>query len=115
MKAKQESKQKVLISPVLMYCDFHRHNSSKANIVKVTASDFYDEELVEAKSMLWETFGLFEFLGEHHDGQDSANRISKEANVEDILKALTDLDEHNVNATFVTDMCTGYPKVAQKV
>ncbi len=45
------------------------------------------------------------------DRQDSSNRISKEANVEDILKALHDLDENNIDATFVTD----YPKLAQKV
>ncbi len=93
-----------------MYCAFHRHNSSKANIVKVAASKFYDEELVETKSMLWETFGFLELLGEHYDRQDSANRISKEANVEDILKALTDLDEHNINATFATDVWV--PKVS---
>ncbi len=92
-----------------------RHNSSKANIVKVAASKFYDEELVKTKSMLWETFGHFEFLGEHHDRQDSVNRISKEANVEDILKALTDLDEHNIMQHLSQICVTGYPKLVQKV
>ncbi len=59
--------KKVLISLVLMYCEFHRHNSSKANIVKVAPSKFYDEELVEPKTMLWETFGYVVVLGEHVD------------------------------------------------
>ncbi len=49
-----------------MYCEFHRHNYSKANIVKVAASKFYDEELVVAKTMLWETFGYLDVLCEHY-------------------------------------------------
>ncbi len=71
-----------------MYCKLHRHNRSKANIVKVVASKFYDEELVEAKTMLWETFWYLNVLGGHHDRQGSSNRISKDSNVEDILKLL---------------------------
>ncbi len=100
VKAKQESEKKVLISPVLIYYEFQRHNSSKANIVMVAASKLYDDELVEAKSVSWETFGNLEVLGENHDRQDSANRITKEANVEDILKALADLDEHKCNICY---------------
>lgn len=105
------SEKKVLNHQVLMYCEYHRHNSSKANIVRVSAAFFDDEEIADAKAMLWNIFGD-EVLGQCYDRHDSSNRISKEANMEDILKALADLEDNSINVQCVTNVWNRVPKVS---
>ena len=53
-----------------------------------------------------------DILGEKHDRQDLSNSLSKEANMEDILKALGDLDDNIVNVFCVTNRWDRLPIVS---
>ena len=73
--------------------------------------DFYtSDEILTAKKLLWDVYG--NFLENFTDRRTTDNRTAEDANLNDILIALINLDAKNVTTEFVAKDLHRVPKRA---
>ncbi len=91
-----------MVRELLMYSNFHRMASSKDCLFKAICGLFKPEEVQYAKDMLWNKFGDYDILKEHIDIRDSPNHTEIMAMSEDIIDALHDLEESEIDVICYT-------------
>ena len=79
-----------------MYANEHRHSSTKENLVKVLSVSFALEEVVKAKDKLISELDELISSERKQNRKDSPNRSEKIKVCEDIIDALSDIDENGV-------------------
>jgi hypothetical protein len=82
----------VIIQPVLAYIVFSLQGGTVEKVKNAVLGFFSNEQIQAAKDCLWEK-GDKATIGEKQRRKDSAARTEKEANVLDIISALSKLDE----------------------
>ena len=87
-------KHYLIIDEVLMYANQHRHSSTRDNLVKVLSCSFTLEEVVKAKDKLITELDELILSDRKKNRKDSQNRSEKMKVCEDIIDALSDIDEH---------------------
>ena len=88
-----------IINEVLTYISHYIHNSTVNNIIKIAINFYNNEEILEAKKLLWNIDDLN--LGNFIERRDSDKRSCSEANINDILDALIKLDSEQNLPNFV--------------
>ena len=86
-----EKEDRCLIQPLLAYILFSMQSATRDNIKLAVLGRFSAEEILEAKSKLWESRG--ESLGQFPLRKESRARPEKEAHIIDILQAIDTLDK----------------------
>ena len=81
-----------VVNPMLSYVVFALQSGTVGNIKNAVLGHFTPDQITEAKSILWETCGT-DALGEQVNRRDGPTRSGAEANVTDILNAMTILDK----------------------
>lgn len=87
------NKHCVILDEVLMYANQHRH-SSRENLVKVMSCSFALEEVVKAKDKMITELDELILSDRKKNRKDSQNRSEKMKVCENIIDALSDIDEH---------------------
>lgn len=80
----------LVVNELLSYCSYYRNNSSKESIKKVILDFYLPQEITTAKECLWRYYG--NRLGEKPNRRTSSVRLIHEADLNDVLDALQDLD-----------------------
>lgn len=101
-----------MIDSVLMYVDFHRHGSTKEMLVKTMCSFFSKDELLAAKTLLYERYRNLGILLNDTNRRGSDNRTDTMATSCDIVDDLFRLEEHNVSFICCATNWSRVPKVA---
>jgi hypothetical protein len=94
--------QSVIIEPVLTYISFALQSGTVENIKKAVLGHFTDEQVLDAKNVLWEK-GNNEIIGRKQRRMAGHKRTQREADCSDIIIALNKLDEAGVMPIFVID------------
>ena len=90
----------MIVDELLTYATYHLNNSTLENIKKLIINFYTAEEILTSKKVLWEAFG--NYLETFTDRKTTERRTSEEANLDDVLKALINLDSKNVIFEFVS-------------
>ena len=85
-----------IVNEAVMYANWHRGAATKDGIVNVMSVFYTNDELKEAKDLLWLLFDQFDVLGDKCKRRDSHNRRECMATCEDIIDALNTLAEKQV-------------------
>ena len=85
---------KMLIDPLMSYTLYSLQNSTPENVKHAILCHFTADQINKAKSKLWETSDI-NIIGEKVRRKDSTVRTEKEANIQDILTAISKLDRVN--------------------
>lgn len=100
--------QTIIINELLSYLSFYLDNSALENIKKI-ATLFYDQDDINnAKKVLWENRS--EILGPYVERKKSDKRSVAEANINDILEALIKLDSAQKSPKFVAQNLDKLPE-----
>ena len=100
--------QTIIINELLSYLSFYLDNSALENIKKI-ATLFYDQDDINnAKKVLWENRS--EILGPYVERKKSDKRSVAEANINDILEALIKLDSTQKSPKFVAQNLDKLPE-----
>ena len=97
--ANNEEKKEIHINELLAYVSYYIHNSSISNIKRIALNFYSPEDIVNAKKLLWNNYK--EHLDKYIDRRSTDNRTCDEANLEDIFKALQQLDAKSKLPVFV--------------
>ena len=82
--------QNIIINELLTYINHYLNNSAISNIIKIANSFYSNEEVLEAKKILWNEYSSE--LGSLKGRRDTDKRSCSEANLNDIIDALLKLD-----------------------
>ena len=92
---------KCVISNLLTYVQHYSQKCTVENFKKVVCRFYAPEEIYDAKSIMWNTFGD-EIIGRKQTRQKSMSREAYEADTSDIITAIQKLDqEGKINIRFV--------------
>ena len=86
------SVEKVLIEPVIAYIVFFMQSGTFDNIKNATLGAFTEAEISSAKDDLWTHCGS-RIIGEKKRRKETSARTIKEANIIDIMQAISQLDK----------------------
>ena len=86
------SVEKVLIEPVIAYIVFSMQSGTFDNIKNATLGAFTEAEISSAKDDLWTHCGS-RIIGEKKRRKETSARTIKEANIIDIMQAISQLDK----------------------
>ena len=90
----------MIVSEVLSFISFYLDKTTAEHIKKITLGFYTPDEIIEAKKILWTNYkDNISFV--YQDRKSTDKRSACEANIDDILKALGDLDIASVPILFV--------------
>ena len=96
------------INELLTYATFYMNKSCIDHIKKIISSFYTNEEIVEAKKLLWEIKGSE--LQAYSERKNTDKRSSSDANISDIFDGLTKLDILDQIPIFVAKKMDRIPK-----
>ena len=91
---RKNNDHKLILNPLLAYVISSMHSGSNDNIKHVVSGHFCASDITTAKNDLWDHCDT-NIIGEKQKRKDSSSRSEKDANIQDILHALTKLDNIN--------------------
>ena len=100
----------MILNELLTYATSYRSNNAIENIKKLMLDFYTSDEILTAKKLLWDVYG--NFLENFTDRRTTDNRTAEDANLNDILIALINLDAKNVTTEFVAKDLHRVPKRA---
>ena len=101
-----------LIDNVLMYANHHRNGSTKDLLVRTIGGFYSNDEINDAKTLIYERFGALNLLQNEHDRRGSQNRSEMMAICSDIIDDLFKLEENDINITCCAVNRMRTPKIA---
>ena len=87
------------VNELLAYVSHYIHNSNISNIKKVVLSFYQAEDIVQSKKLLWNI--CKEYLDKYTDRRNTDRRTCDEANLDDMIDALQQLDTKSKIPIFV--------------
>ena len=95
------------INELLSYCCYYIHNSAVDNIKKMVNLFYSEEDVIDAKKMLWSISN--DDLGAFQDRKTTNKRSSSLAHINDIFDALMKLDSIDKLPLFVAKNISKLP------
>ena len=106
------SRDVTLMNELLMYTAYHRKSSPRDDLIKLLCSFFKEEQVKDAKDLLWATFSSHDCLGDYVERRDSVNKPKIQAMCLDIYKAMGIIDEMEVHVNYCAKDWSLVPKIA---
>ena len=85
-----DTDEKIIINELLTYISYYLNNSNIENIKKITINFYSTEDIISAKKLLWNLCSSD--LNPYVERKNSDRRTCTEASLDDIFKALVQLD-----------------------
>ena len=101
-----------LIDNVLMYANHLRNGSTKDLLVRTICGFYSNDEINDAKTLIYERFGALNLLQNEHDRRGSQYRSEMMAICSDIIDDLFKLEENDINITCCAVNWMIIPKIA---
>ena len=98
MSTTDEENRTTIVSELLTYMSHYMNSSTLSNITKIANNFYSDDDILEAKKLLWEHFA--DVLGPIVARRDTDNRKGSEANLTDITNGLLKLDSEQKTPIF---------------
>ena len=102
------------IDNVLMYANHHRNGSTKDLLVRTICGFYSNDEIDDAKTLIYERFVALNLLQNEHDRRGSQNRSEMMAICSDIIVDLFKLEENDINITCCAVNWMRIPKIAHE-
>ena len=103
-------KPELVHSEILCYIQTYMQSCAPDNIKRIVQCFYSAEQIREAKQTLWDS-KISNKLKKFQNRKSTPNRTETEANLNDIMEAVADLDKQNINSVkFVTIDLTQIPK-----
>ena len=99
----------MIICELLSFVTHYINNSTIDNIKKIMTNFYSSEEVEQGKKLLWEIENAN--LGKYQERNSTNKRSSKDANIDDIFKALKLLDERDTKYVFVAHDLKRLPNI----
>ena len=103
-----------LIDNVLMYANHHRNGSTTDLLVRTIGGFYSNDEINDAKTLIYERFGALNLLQNEHDRRGSQNRSEMMAICSDIIDDLFKPEENDINITCCAVNWMRIPKIAHE-
>lgn len=107
------SRDVTVVNELLMYTAYHRKGSTRDDLIRMLCSFYKEEQMKDAKDLLWATFSSHNCLGQYVDRRDSVNKLKVQAICEDIYKALGLIeDQPDIHVNYCAVDWSMIPKIA---